>query len=291
MTPFQKIIKYGAILFGFYLVFVILNMIIFGIMTIFGISFGLDVYKSYTNREDSRIVSFDDVFENVNNLDIELSVSKLNVKNGDKFRVEVYNSTNDFFCKMDGDTLKIKDKSSGFNLFNFSENVVPEVVIYIPEEQKFNEVDIETGINETYIEKMSANNVELETGVGKFTIGELKADVAKIVGGAGDTNIKRSTFNDLRLEAGVGKFVINSNIMQVAKIDAGIGQLIVNLEGHKDNYKVKASTGLGSLLVDGVNVNDNQVVGDGNSYIMVEAGVGEVRVNFDISNISDVKKY
>lgn len=291
MTPFQKIIKYGAILFGFYLVFVILNMIIFGIMTIFGISFGLDVYKSYTNIENSGIVLFDDVFKNVNNLDIELSVSKLNVKNGDKFRVEVCNSTSDFSCKMDGDTLKIKDKRSGFNLFNFSQNVVPEVVIYIPEEQKFDEVDIETGINETYIEKMSANNVELETGVGKFTIGELKADVAKIVGGAGDTNIERSTFNDLRLEAGVGKFVINSNIMQGAKIDAGIGQLIVNLEGNKDNYKVKASTGLGSLLVDGVKVNDNQVVGDGNSYIVVEAGVGEVRVNFDISNISDAKKY
>lgn len=280
MTPLQKVIKYGAILFGFYLVFVILNMIIFGIMTIFGISIGLDAYKAYTNREDSAIVSFDEVFENVNNLDVELSVSKLNVKNGDKFRVEVSNSTSDFSCKMDGDTLKIKDKRSGFNLFNFSNDVVPEVVIYIPEGQKFNEVDIETGINETYIEKMIANNLDLETGVGKFTIGELNANVAKIVGGAGDTNIEKSTFNELKLDAGVGKFVVNSDVVESAKIEAGVGQLIVNLEGDKEKYKVKASTGLGSLLVDGVKVADNQTVGNGDSYIRVEAGVGEVRVNF-----------
>ena len=37
MTSLQKIIKYGAIAFGFYLVFVILSAIIFSITAVFGI--------------------------------------------------------------------------------------------------------------------------------------------------------------------------------------------------------------------------------------------------------------
>jgi len=42
MTSLQKVIKYGAMAFGFYLVFVIISAIVFGITTIFGISFGIN---------------------------------------------------------------------------------------------------------------------------------------------------------------------------------------------------------------------------------------------------------
>lgn len=284
MTPLQKVIKYGAIAFGFYLAFVILSAIIFGIVSIFGISVGLDAYRNYT-KEEVKMTSFEESYESVSNLDIKLDVSKLNIKNGDTFKVEVTNPTDEFYCKMDGDTLKIRDKRSNINLFNFSNDVIPEIILYIPENQKLDSIEIEAGVNETYIEKLAVDKVDIETGVGKFTIGSIEADVANISGGAGETNIEKSTLNELKLEAGVGKFVINSEILEEAKIDAGVGQLIVNLEGNKESYKVKASTGLGSLLVDGKKVGDNQVIGDGSSYIKVEAGVGEVQINFLENNI------
>lgn len=281
MTPLQKVIKYGAIAFGFYLGFVILSAIIFGIVTIFGVFFGINTYKSYTTKEEVILESFEETFETANNLDIELNVSKLTIKVGDEFKVEVKNPTDEFYCKKDGDTLKIRDERSNTNLFNLSNNeVIPEIILYIPESQEFNSIEIESGISETYIEKIVADKVDIETGVGKFTIGDIEANVANINGGAGETNIEKSTLNELKLEAGVGKFVISSEILEEAKIDAGVGQLIVNLEGNKENYKVKTSTGLGSLLVDGKKAEDNQIIGDGSCEIKVEAGVGEVRVNF-----------
>lgn len=286
MTPLQKVIKYGAMVFGFYLAFVILSAIIFGIVTIFGVFFGIDAYKSYTSKETVTTEYFEETFENANDLNIKLDVSKLTIKTGDEFRVEVKNPTNEFYCKMDGDTLKIRDERSNVNLFNFSnDDVIPEIILYIPRNQKFSNIEIETGVNETYIEKVVADKVDIETGVGKFTIGDIEADVANISGGAGETNIEKSTLNELKLEAGVGKFVINSKISEEAKIDAGVGQLIVNLEGNKENYKVKTSTGLGNLLVDGKTAGDNQVIGEGSTYIKVEAGVGEVKINFVESNI------
>ena len=113
-----------------------------------------------------------------------------------------------------------------------------------------------------------------------FIINEINADILNIAGGAGEAILERASVNELKLEAGVGKFVINSEIKKEAKVQAGIGQLIINLQGGKDKYKIKTSTGLGGLYVDDKKVQDDQVVGDGDSYVKVEAGVGEVRVNF-----------
>ena len=281
MTPLQKVIKYGAIAFGFYLVFVILSAIIFGITAIFGISVGINTYKSYTSQEKTIISSFEDTFEGIDNLNIKLDVSKLTIKNGDEFKVEVNNPTDEFYCKMDGNTLKIRDERSNINIFNFSnDDIIPEIILYIPENQKLNNIEIEAGINETYIENLVADEIEIETGVGRFTIGNIEADILSINGGTGEVNIDNSTINRLKLEAGVGKFVINSEVLEEADINAGVGQLIVNLEGNKEDYRVKTSTGLGNLLVDGNKAGDNQIIGNGNRYIKVEAGVGEVKINF-----------
>lgn len=278
MTSLQKVIKYGAIAFGFYLVFVILSAIIFSITAVFGISTGLNSNNSVESNQE--ITFFEESYENVNNLDIKLDVSKLNIKNGSEFKVEVTNPTNKFYCKMDGDTLKIKDERKNVKWFNFSNDVIPEIVIYIPDTFKLNEIEIDTGVSETNIEQLVANEVDIQIGVGKFVINNIVTKKAKISGGAGEANINKSSIDVLKLDAGIGKFVINSKISEEAKIEAGVGQLILNLKGNRNNYKVKTETGLGSLLVDGKKVSDNQVIGDGNSYIKVEAGVGEVRVNF-----------
>lgn len=281
MTSLQKVIKYGAIAFGFYLVFVILSAIIFCISAVFRVSIGLNRYKYNSSVQSSEeITFFEESYENVNNLDIKLDVSKLNIKNGNEFKVEVTNPTNKFYCKMDGNTLKIRDERKNVNWFNFSDDVIPEIVLYIPSNTKLEEIEISTGVSETNIEQLVANEVDIEIGVGKFTVNNIVAKTAKISGGAGEANINRGNIDVLKLDAGIGKFVINSKILEEAKIEAGVGQLIINLEGNKNNYKVKTSTGLGNLLVDGKKASDNQVIGDGNSYIKVEAGVGEVRVNF-----------
>ena len=278
MISLQKVIKYGAIAFGFYLVFVILSAIIFSITAVFGISTGLNGNNSVESNQE--ITFFEESYENVNNLDIKLDVSKLNIKNGSEFKVEVTNPTNKFYCKMDGDTLKIRDERKNVKWFNFSNDVIPEIVIYIPDTFKLNEIEIDTGVSETNIEQLVANEVDIQIGVGKFVINNIVTKKAKISGGAGEANINKSSIDVLKLDAGIGKFAINSKVSEEAKIEAGVGQLILNLQGNKNNYKVKTETGLGSLLVDGKKVSDNQVIGDGNSYIKVEAGVGEVRVNF-----------
>ena len=285
MTSLQKVIKYGAMAFGFYLAFVILSAIVFGVISVFGIFVGIDAYKTYTTKEEVVMTSFEEVYENVNDLDIKLDVSKLSIKIGNEFKVQVNNPTNGFYCKMDGDSLKIRDQRNNINIFDFSDEVIPEIIIYIPDGKKLNDVELKAGVSETYIEKLNTNEANIETGVGKFIIADIEADIANISGGAGEVSVENSVINELKLEAGVGKFVINSEIKEEAKLEAGVGQLIVNLKGNKEDYKVKTNTGIGNVLVNNQKVGDNQIVGAGNRYIKVEAGVGEVKINFSEDNI------
>ena len=104
----------------------------------------------------------------------------------------------------------------------------------------------------------------------------LSASIAKnaeIESGAGEVIIRDSEFEKLKLDGGIGKLSITSKITNNADIDSGVGKVEVNLIGNKEDYKIRAETGLGNLLVDGNSVANNQTVYDGNVTIDVEAGV------------------
>lgn len=281
MKPFQKVIKYGAIAFGLYLCFIIISAIVFIITTVSGIFLGANTLKQY--QHDSKkveISSFEEKYDDIQNLNIELDASELVVKTGEEFKIEVHNATNKFYSKLEGNTLKIRDNRSGIKLFNISEENVPEIILYIPQDCQFDNVKIEAGINETYIENINAKEIKIDTGVGKFTIDNIQSDYLNIDGGAGETIINNAKLNKIDLDIGVGKFVINIDDVENAKVEAGIGQLILNINQNKEDYKINAETGIGNLLIDGQNVKGDTSIGTGNKYIKVEAGVGEIQVNF-----------
>lgn len=281
MKPFQKVIKYGAIAFGLYLCFIIISAIVFIITTISGIFLGVNTLRQYSHDNEQIITSsFEEKYDDIQNLNIKLDASKLVIKTGEEFKVEVDKPTNKFYSKLEGNTLKIRDNRSGIKLFNISEEDVPEIIVYIPQNCKFDNVEIEAGINETYIENIKAKEIKIDTGVGKFTIDNIESDNLNIDGGAGETIINNAKLNKIDLDVGVGKFVMNIDDVENAKVEAGIGQLILNINQKKEEYKINAETGLGNLLIDGQNVKGDTSIGSGNKYIKVEAGVGEIQVNF-----------
>ena len=165
MTPFQKVIKYGAIAFGIYLCFIILSAILSVITAIFGISTGMELYKTYTSEETKILSSIEEVYEDVKKIDINLDVSRLTIKEGEAFKLEVINPTDKFSNKIEDDILKIEDERSKW--FNTNEKI-PEIIIYIPQNTILEKVDIKAGVNEINIEKLNASNIEIENGVGKF---------------------------------------------------------------------------------------------------------------------------
>ncbi len=278
MTSFQKIIKYGAIAFAIYLCFLIIGMIIFGITAIFGVTTGLEMFE---RRKDNvaMITKWEQEYTNITNLDIDLSVCKLNIKKGDTLKVDVSDVSEQFKCEAEGNKLKIEDKNLHKNIFN-TIDYKPEVTIYIPETIEFEEVTIETGVNETSIEWLKADRIKLEMGVGKYQVDFISAKYAKIQAGAGEATINNANIEELKLDGGVGKLILTSKITKKADIDSGVGKMELNLVGVVTDYKIKAETGLGNFVVNGQKIKNNQTLGNGNATIKVDAGVGETVINF-----------
>ena len=279
MKPFQKVIKYGAIAFGIYLSFIIIGIIVFAITTIFGIAIGFETYKNSSSVVETQ--KWEQEYSNINNLEIDLSICKLDIKVGDtqNVKVEGINLSDKFECKATGDRLILEDDKLNINWFN-TRNIIPEIILYLPENFEFDKIEITTGANETNIENIESRKLDLEMGVGKYRIQNLKAQNCKIETGAGDSRIENANIEVLELDGGIGQFVMNSEITNRADIDSGIGRIELNLLGNKENYKIKAHTGLGSFKVDGNNISDNQEIGKGDIDILVEAGVGETIVDF-----------
>ena len=282
MKPFQKVIKYGAMAFAIYLAVMIISIIIFGLTAIFGIGVGIEkisnnIGNSTNNKE---LLTYTEEYTGIESLDIDLSKSGLEIKTGDSFKVEFINVSKDLSTKLNdsGKELKIEDET--LKLF---ENVNSEskIIVYIPNDYELRSVKLDlVGVSGAYIEGFKAEKLEVDVGAGKYDINNVQVTTAEVDSGAGETYINNSTFDNLEFNAGVGQVTINCKVINKGEIESGVGKLEANLIGTKDNYKVRAETGIGNLTVDGNKVRDGEIVGNGSTNINVEAGIGETAINF-----------
>lgn len=279
MTPFQKIIKYGAIAFAIYLCVMIIGGIVAAITAVFGITMGIE---SFQNRENSDVVTtkWSQEYSNVANLEINLDYCELEIVEGSTLKVEATDvADNKLVAELKEDKLVIKDRNASRKWYNL-QNFVPKVTIYLPENCEFEKVDLRTGASETKIYNLKSQKLEIEMGAGKYTIHSITAKDAKIKTGAGEATIENSKFDTLKLDGGVGKLAVTGEISNYADIECGVGKVELNLIGTSQDYKIKASTGLGNFTVNNHSVHDDETIGEGNVMIKIEAGVGETLVNF-----------
>ena len=146
------------------------------------------------------------------------------------------------------------------------------------------------------------NNVieikDLSKTYDKFKLDDINLNIPKgiIVGligenGAGKTtliksilnliNIDNGNINNLDLDMGVGDVNISGILTGNNKIDTGIGALNLNLSNSSNNYTFKVEKGIGKVLIDNTKVEDNEVIGSGSNYIVLNGGIGDIKVNFN----------
>ena len=292
MTTFQKIIKYEAIAFGIYLCVIIISAIIFTLTAIFGITIGISqLEESWNNSNDIVNSGSNEIIESqsydytdIKKLDVELSLCKFDIVVDNtltnNLKVEIRNGSNKIYSEQSGSNLKIEDDTITSMDFFKSRNIVPEIIISIPDNYEFESADIKVSINESNIEQLYGKKVKIETGGGRVVIKDIVADELDIEGGAGEIIVENSRAERLDFEAGVGNAEITTEVMNRADIDSGVGKLELNLLGNRDNYMIIPSVGIGAVIVDNEKAVSKNVIGSGNQKISIDAGVGEVVVNF-----------
>lgn len=269
MTSAQKIIKYFAIGFAF--------CIIIGIFSL--LMFGLSEISTYFDNNDTKVMEnlkeININTEAVSILEIDVKYANLTIKTGDDLKAETNNKY--ITINQDGNKIIISDKKRSW--FN---NDKSDLIIYIPENLIFDGVSIETGAGKVEIDSLSAKILEFNLGAGKTSINNLIVlGNAEIDGGAGEFTILNGNISNLDLDTGVGKCTLRSELIGNNEIDVGVGELNITLLGNKEDYRVIAEKGIGSIKLENKNIKSEQVYGTGSNNINVSGGVGSININFE----------
>lgn len=271
MTTAQKIIKNLAMAFAIFLTFTIISAILSGI---YGLVTALGLKSGENNTANMKELEFKDTSSC---LDINLKYTNLKLQKGDNFLAKT-NSKN-IECIQDGNKLKITEKNKWF-----SKNNNEEIIVYIPENLKFEVARINTGAGNVDIENIVADKLKMNFGAGNTVIKNIVSKDTKINTGAGNLTINNGKIKDLDFDIGVGKTDITSKIVGNSKIDTGIGEVKLNLIGQKEEYKIKVNKGVGDVKIDNKLVSDNETIGDGENTVEINGGIGNIKVDFDTND-------
>ena len=272
MTSAQKVIKYLAIAFASFLVVAIITGILSAFYALSGV-LGLKKDNEISNGEMS-MTNFENT--EINTLEIEVAYSDLTIKKADSLRVETNN--NNIKVSQENKELQIKEKKHKW----FSINESQELIVYMPEDLELGKVRIITGAGKVNVENLKTESLVFELGAGEAEIKSLNVTKdGNIEGGAGKLSVVSSNINDLNLDMGVGETNLKATLTGKNEINAGVGNLNINLQNSKENYRIKTDKGIGYIKIDGKEISDGEVYGNGSNYIDIDGGIGNIKIDFE----------
>ena len=143
------------------------------------------------------------------------------------------------------------------------------------------ETKIEAGAGNINIENLNTQGLYLELGAGDVKIANLTVTVeTKIDGGVGRTELKSCEINNLKANLGMGEFVFSGKLTGKSEVDSGVGAINIDLLDSSENYTIDVDKGLGSVTLDGKQLEMDRVYGTGPNYLDVDGGIGEIKINF-----------
>ena len=266
MTNLQKGIKYCAIAFGIFLIVSILSAILGAV----GI---IDMITTGGARTGE---NFTKTYQDIRSIDIDVAYSDILITTGKEFKVEATNISRSFSSKVKNDTLKIKEKRNWFWMGNSS----GKIIVTVPTDTVLQDVSIDSGAGRIELDKILASSLDISQGAGLLTIRDGDFSKTTIDGGAGKIEVSSSILNDLDLDAGVGKVDIEAMITGNSEIDSGVGEIHLRLLGEKEDYRIHADKGIGSLEIDDKNYSSDASFGSGSNFIELDGGVGSITIDF-----------
>lgn len=276
MNTAQRILKFLAIGLA-----AVLTVVIFSAVAGVGVFLGRILGPGYESNDT--VLSDVNLGEEVNmsdvqRLNVRVKTVRVKIVSTDESKLRVESNSDRIKAGKNGDTLTVEEED--FSLF---ENIAwgdDELVLYLPKSgHEFDTVNIETGAGKVDIERIETKELQLKMGAGKVEIQEVIArDRAEIDGGAGLLVINGGKLNNLDFDMGVGKVEITASILGSSKIDAGVGKLDLKLEGVERDYRIRVDKGLGSVKLNGQEMENERTYGGGENLIEISGGIGAIEI-------------
>ena len=277
MTGFQKFIKYAAIAFGIYLSITI-------VLVLLGIARGLvgasrnDEFKDIVKyREEYHTEDITRNYENIKRLEVNVEETELIIRNGDTFRIEGTNIPDRMEIEQDGDTLKVSDEElpSSFS----DENMV--VTIYIPEDVKLDNIDLEINYVSADIQKLNTANLELDIYNNYCEIDEIIADNMEFKNEEGNIDIYDAEIGRLLFDSESGVEDVSLDITVNAEFNLEYSYTDMNLIGKEEDYQISTRNKSGNIYIDDETITSNaETWGSGNTKINLDNVNADIFITF-----------
>lgn len=267
MKSRHETVKFFALALAFLLILGMFNGVLslLSLFTPFFSSNKLDYYKVYGIESE------------IHHLDIEIHSANFEIEASPEGQFWVESNYKHLKLREKGDKLIIEDQK------NFHPNAFSgaEIKLYIPEDYFFDVVCIRTGAGANHLENVQAKKMDIQFGVGQSHLQKISAsEEARLEAGAGQLSIRDSSFNNLDLKLGVGEFDFSGQVLGRSKMEMGVGSSQIELEGRLEDYRLDIQKGLGRVHVGQEEFEDRAQIGQGESEISIEGGVGAINIDF-----------
>lgn len=220
--------------------------------------------------DDTENVVSEEVFSGVENLKLDIGASEVRIKTGTDDKIHVDDSrmkTENAVQKTlsdDGKTLEITTKMR--SSFKNVRNVKGTLVIYLPKDYKFDQVDMEYGAATADIDGLNAKSLKIESGASGCTI-------------------KNADIEELDVETGAGSLDFYGTVEKEVDIDCGAGRVTLNLEGKVEDYNYELDSSAGSVEIgediDLGGLSTEKSIDNGSKRtIEISNGAGSVEIRF-----------
>ena len=220
--------------------------------------------------DDTENVVSGEVFSGVENLKLDIGASEVRIKTGtddkshvDDSRMKTENAVQKTLSD-DGKTLEITTKMR--SSFKNVRNVKGTLVIYLPKDYKFDQVDMEYGAATAEIDGLNAKSLKIESGASGCTI-------------------KNADIEELDVETGAGSLDFYGTVEKEVDIDCGAGSVTLNLEGKVEDYNYELDSSAGSVEIgediDLGGLSTEKSIDNGSKRtIEISNGAGSVEIRF-----------
>ena len=220
--------------------------------------------------DDTENVVSEEVFSGVENLKLDIGASEVRIKTGKDDKIHVDDSrmkTENAVQKTLSDDVKTLEITTKMrSSFKNVRNVKGTLVIYLPKDYKFDQVDMEYGAATADIDGLNAKSLKIESGASGCTI-------------------KNADIEELDVETGAGSLDFYGTVEKEVDIDCGAGRVTLNLEGKVEDYNYELDSSAGSVEIgediDLGGLSTEKSIDNGSKRtIEISNGAGSVEIRF-----------
>lgn len=220
---------------------------------------------------------------NVKNLDIEAGGCAFYFKTSDddNFYVEA-KETGKFQCYVKNDTLYVKTTRTVSDWDDYDDC---EIILSIPGDCKFEEVDVELGAGLLEMADVAAKEMDLEVGAGQIKADYMQADTCDIEVGMGEIIVEDMQVTKVNAEVGMGHLQLDGTILGDVSAECSMGAIEMNLTGSAEEFNYTVEAAMGNVTIDGESYSglsqDQVIKNSADKNMNVECAMGDIQVMFE----------